>query len=64
MIKAINGAGKPNAMKEGVRQLVEELPLMLEHGRLIAKLHRSKYLALKAEGFSDPEALELCKNVF
>jgi len=64
MIKPINGGNKPNVMKEAIRNMTENLPMLIEHATLMAKLHRAKFLALKAEGFSDQEALELCKVVF
>ena len=63
-VTALDGGNKPNIMKEAIRNMTENLPMLIEHAALMAKLHRAKFLALKAEGFSDQESLELCKVVF
>ena len=56
------GAMKNNAL-EAIRQFSESLPILIEHSQLMAKLHKAKFDALKAEGFNDAQALELCKVV-
>lgn len=45
-----------------VRRMREQLPATLEFERLRAKLVRERFLALKLAGFTDAEALELCKG--
>lgn len=63
-VTALEGGNKPNPSKEAIRNMVENLPMLVEYAKLMAQLHRAKYLALKAEGFEDNQALELCKSVF
>lgn len=63
-VTALSGGNKPNVMKEAIRNMTENLPMLIEHATLMAKLHRAKFLALKSEGFSDTGSLELCKVVF
>jgi len=62
-VTAITGSGKPDKFKEGLRYLKETLSDQLEYYQITAKLHRSKYEALIAEGFTPTEALELCKTL-
>ena len=45
-----------------LRQLQADLPLLLESIDILAQLIRAKFDALKNQGFSDHEALELCKG--
>ena len=61
---SFDGGNKENAFKDGIRQLLANLPDYIEYGKAMAKLHRSKYEALIAEGFSEYQALELSKQVF
>lgn len=63
-VTTIKDGDKPNVMKEGLRNMIENLPTLIEHMKIMSKLHKAKFDALKAEGFSDAEALELCKVVF
>ena len=45
-----------------VRQMRENLVAHLELEVLLAKVTRRKYQALVAEGFTEQQALELCKR--
>lgn len=36
---------------------------MIEHVAMMAKLHREKYNSLIREGFTEAQALELCKVI-
>lgn len=45
-----------------LKQLKENMPAQLEFQQLTAKLTRAKYLALVAEGFTESQALDLCKE--
>lgn len=51
---------KPN-MKAAVFQMLENLPALLEHAKLDAKLKRAQFLALTSEGFTDAQAIELLR---
>jgi len=62
-IKKLEGSKGKSKMAESMREFKEAFPYMMEHTILSAKLYRAKYLALKEEGFTSEEALELCKNL-
>jgi hypothetical protein len=63
-IHVLAGGGVKNGSAEAVRNLRANLPVLVEHVALMAALHRAKFNALKAEGFTDEQALELCRSVF
>jgi hypothetical protein len=44
-----------------VRELMEILPMRMDLERFNAKVTRAKFLALVGEGFSEQQALELCR---
>lgn len=44
-----------------VVRMRENLPAFLEYEELQAKVKRKKYLSLVNEGFTEQQALELCK---
>lgn len=43
-------------------QAREDMPAQIEYEQLKAKLTRAKYLELVAQGFTEAQALELCKS--
>lgn len=51
---------KPN-LKTAVFNMMENLPALLEHAKLDAKLKRGQYLALVREGFTETQAIELLR---
>lgn len=51
------------ALAQAVRNLRENLPALFELETLQAQITRKKFLALVAEGFSEQQALELCRKV-
>ena len=63
-LTSISGGSTPNGIAEAVRSFRKNLPLLIEHSVMMAELHWAKYEALKEQGFSDQQALELCKHVF
>lgn len=40
------------------------MPQMIESVRLAAKITRERFLALKNEGFTDEQSIELCQKPF
>ena len=59
----VNPDQKPVALAQMLVDMRNQIPALLEFERLQAKLLRAKFLALVAEGFSEQQALELCKKV-
>jgi hypothetical protein len=49
-------------MRVALDTLVKSLPLMKEYETIQAKVTRSKYEALIEVGFTEAQALELCKK--
>ena len=47
---------------QAVKRIREYLPAMLELIQIEAKQTRAKFIALRNEGFTAVEALELCKG--
>ena len=47
---------------QGLANLLDNLAGILEYEKYKAKLTRQRYLALVAEGFSESQALFLCKQ--
>ena len=54
---------KPSDMRSAIDILTRDLPLLIEHSKLIAKIRKSSYDAYIDEGFAPNEALELCKTM-
>ena len=60
-VVALKGGGVPDKQMEAFRQLQANLQTIIEAQRMMASITRSKYLALIEQGFTEKEALELCK---
>lgn len=50
------------SIAQAVKNLQENIIPLIELEKLNAKIMREKYLALVGLGFSEPQALELCKK--
>ncbi len=50
----------PSELAKALGEYKKSLPAMMEYNRISAKLWRAKYLALRDEGFTSVEAIQLC----
>lgn len=62
-LTSIEGKGVPNLSAEALRRMSEDFPHLVASVKFIAKLQREKFLALKSEGFTNEEAIELSKTI-
>lgn len=62
-ISVLEGGGLPDNLKESLRELKSGFDAFAEYLQILAKLTRIKYRALIDEGFTEAEALELCKEL-
>lgn len=49
-------------LAQHVKNFRENMPAHIEYAELQARLYFKKYSALKKEGFTDQQALELCSK--
>lgn len=52
---------KPEQMKKLLAESLEMVPLMVEFSNIEAKQKRAMYLAYLAEGFTEQQAIDLCR---
>lgn len=52
----------PDEMKLAMESMKRSIDDMVEFQQYAARIHRAKYLACIEEGFTEPQALELCKS--
>jgi len=53
---------KPLSLLESLREMQKSMPMYLELIKIQAELKRVKFLELKNQGFTDDQAIELCKG--
>lgn len=59
----MKGGSKPSITRETIRMMKEELPYVLEYFPIYAEMTKAKFEALKEKGFTEGQALELCKGL-
>jgi hypothetical protein len=59
---SMKGGNKPSITRETIRLMKEELPYILEYFPIYAEMTKAKFEALKEKGFTEIQALELCKG--
>jgi len=52
----------PLTLLENLREMQKNMPMYLELIKIQAELKRVKFLELKNQGFTDEQAIELCKG--
>lgn len=62
-VVSLKGGTPTLTPEQELARLTELLPGLINYGLIRAKLQRSAYLALVKEGFTEAQALELCKAV-
>jgi hypothetical protein len=62
-LRLFQGRSNPSITKDAIRQLREELPTIIEFYSIYAEMIHAKFEALKSQGFTQEQALELCKTL-
>lgn len=60
--KVVSLEQQPDKLAAAIEQLRRGVPNMIEHAALVAKIKRAYYDNLISEGFTNEQALELCKH--
>lgn len=61
-LHVLNGNAKNDDLKKVLRQLRESLPTHMAIQEELARLTKNKYEVLLKQGFTEQQALELCKG--
>lgn len=54
--------GNLSKLRESLADMREQMPVLLEYVVLTAQLTKAKYNALRMEGFTEKQAIELCRS--
>ena len=60
----LQGKNSPSLSKDALRKMRVEMDGLKEYLLIEAELMKIKFDALKSHGFTDQQALELCKRIF
>jgi hypothetical protein len=58
------GAPPPDVASDVIKRMWADIPFLIQYFAVTARLTREKFDAMKKEGFSDEQAIELCKRLF
>ena len=61
-IHVLQGGGQANANAEAMRQFIRDIDLIIEFNRAMAAVLHARYAAFVAAGFTEAQALFLCKG--
>jgi len=62
-VSLLPGIPEPNKMRDELKKLNNSFSFYTEYLKIAAKLTRVKYLALKKQGFTEKQAIELSKTL-
>jgi len=62
-LKLLSGKGEKNKVKEDIRKVLANYNDIVKQMSVLAKMTKTKYDSLIAEGFTPAQALELCKKL-
>lgn len=63
-VTVIDGGRTPNLSAEAVRKMRTDLPVLVEYLQMTAELQKAKFDALRSQGFTEAQAIELSKSLF
>jgi len=61
-IKLLKGGGSPDELKQALREVKASLSDYIEYIKIDAQIRREKFNALVKQGFTEDQAVELCKG--
>lgn len=61
-LKVLKGGGTADELKQAVRTIRDIMPDYIEYLKIDAQLRREKFKALIEQGWTEDQAVELCKG--